>query len=68
MGFLDTYDAKPSITGPPYGNGDVWAYYNGPWLCPICGGDNKKWVKPVGEIKVECLTFTNEQGKLHGSI
>ena len=62
LGFLDTFDANPSVSGPPYGNENVWSYYNGR-RSGANEGDEDKWVKPVGEIKVKCLTFTNGQGK-----
>ena len=45
IAYLDTYDSSPPVFGPPYGNGDQWAYNNG----------NSEWVQPVGEISVECV-------------
>ena len=50
-GELDTLGE--SVTGPPYGNGDVWWYVN----------NAGNWNKPVGEITVECTTFTKGQSK-----
>ena len=50
-GDLDTYGEL--VSGPPYGNGDVWWYNN----------NAGEWEKPVGEITVECSTFANGQSK-----
>ena len=33
------------VSGPPYGNGDDWLYWDG-----------FAWIKPVGEIEVECTS------------
>ena len=40
---------NPVQSGPPYGNGNDWSYYNG-----------SAWVNPIGEIELECAT---ESGK-----
>jgi hypothetical protein len=53
--YLDTYDSRPSVSGPPYGNVNQWSYFNG-----------KKWEKPVGEIFVECAAFTTTTTAITG--
>ena len=45
IGYLDTFDSSPPVSGPPYGNGDQWAYNNG----------EDDWKQPIGEISVECV-------------
>ena len=42
------------MSGPPYGNGNDWLYYN---------YNTDAWVNPIDEINVE-LECTSESGKL----
>ena len=53
---FDTFDASPSVTGPPYGNRrDVWSWYD------RVGGffNGSGWTGPTPDIKVECILFAN---------